>query len=214
MLVSLHFRGLAHVWVENLLKFPWIQHSQVIIWWAAASYKDPILQGNWIYVYGLTSLDRGPLWCLPLLCQFMSKCACAPTTTKSAENKISLADIKEKGKMICFQSQRTTFLSPRPFTSTGVAHVAKCCTMSACPLTQTKHSLETSMSDEQAGFSFEDLDVWGFGAVTHCFPSSEWWSTPADGRLVLNHRGEWWGGREGEERGGDSEWELVVVRSP
>lgn len=177
----LYFRVLAHIWAEN--------NSKVIIQWAGASYKDLILRGKWICVYRLlvwTEISfMSPLtgsYAVVRVCVWVCEhvCVCAPITTKSAENKISLSDIKEtqEGRWSVFShgephlrfSPTSSPVIPHPnppiLTSLlppnhWVAHVAKCCTMSACPLTQTKHAFfETNTCDVQTSFSFGDLVVW------------------------------------------------------
>lgn len=114
-----------------------------------------------------------------------------PNATKSAENKISLPDIEgtREGRLSVFSHGEPHFtFCPNQFPShpslqpSPSLHLYCCpttgwhvwqivCTMSACPFTQTRDpSWKRSMCDVQTGFSFWDLDVYVFGALTHCFP--------------------------------------------
>lgn len=174
------FRGLTYMRAENPFKSQWFQQREIITKFPSASHKALISKQNWICVLPATSLSWSPFdvsfnWIL-YVCVSMSICAWVPITTKSAENKISLTDIKEtqEGRWSVLSHGKPHF-SPRPVLQSSltpttiltsllppnhwVAHAAKCCNMSACPLTQDP-SFQTRMSDVQNSFSFEDLDVW------------------------------------------------------
>lgn len=155
------------------------------------------------------------------MCVSLWTCACAPITTKSAENKISLTDIKEthEGKMICFQSWWATFLSP---TSTAVIfHSNPPSSRLCCHTTTGWHmwrSVSTASHANQTSrpvWCADQLFIWGFSrlgisALTHCFPpqsadlclQSEVMREQSKGRFgnTLNHQREWWGVSEREER--------------
>lgn len=161
----------------------------------------------------------------------MSICAWVPITTKSAENKISLTDIKEtqEGRWSVLSHGKPHF-SPRPVLQSSltpttiltsllppnhwVAHAAKCCNMSACPLTQDP-SFQTRMSDVQNSFSFGDLDVWDLAMpVVRSNKRAMKWEFWGD---LLNHLREWKGLNKEEEwgdgdRGDEWRWDRDTRR--
>lgn len=122
------------------------------------------------------------------VCVSLWACVCAPITTKSAENVISLTDIKEtqEGRWSVFSHGEPHF-SPRPvfqssLTPTQSLHLYCRPTtwwhmwrsVALCQHVLSRKPNVPALSDVQTGFSFGDLQCLGFGAVTHCFsPQSD-----------------------------------------
>lgn len=129
------------------------------------------------------------------------------------------------GKMICFQSWWTTFLSPtsspvmphsnvpHPYISTATRPLGGTCGKVLYYVSMSSHANQTSLLWDWHVWCADQLFIrgfrcLGFGALTHCFPpqsdglclQSEAMREQSNGMLgnMLNHQREWWGASEGE----------------